>query len=116
MNFDDAIKAHSSWKMKLQAYIAKPDGSLKVADISPDNKCSLGQWIHGEGAKHSALPEYQELKAVHAEFHKAAADVVKRADAGEKVTEEVMLGGKSKYAEVSTKVVSLIMKMKAKAS
>ena len=114
MNFDDAIKAHSAWKMKLSTYIAKPDGSLKVVEIEPDNKCALGQWIYGEGAKHSALPEYGTLKSEHTKFHKCAAAVVKKADAGQNVTEEVTLGGKSEFAQASSAVVSAIMKMKSK--
>lgn len=115
MNFDEAIKAHSDWKLKLTQYVNNPNGSLKAAEIAPDNLCALGKWIYGEGQKYANLPEFKELQAIHAEFHKAAADVVRRADSGQKVTEEVVLGAKSKYAEVSGKVVSLIMKMKLKA-
>lgn len=115
MNFDEAIQAHSSWKMKLATYLKKPDGSIKAIEIQVDNKCQLGQWIHGEGAKHSSLPEYQTLKTEHAKFHKAAAEVVKKADAGQSITEEIALGAKSDFASASNSVVSAIMMMKRKA-
>lgn len=114
MNFDEAIKAHSDWKIKLTQYLKKPDGSLKAETIAPDNLCALGKWIHGEGQKFAQFPEFKELQSIHAEFHKAAADVVRRADSGQQVSAEVTLGAKSKYGEVSSKVVSLIMKMKLK--
>jgi len=112
MNFDDAITAHSAWKLKLTSYLKHPDGSLKVEDIQSDSKCNLGQWIHGEGTKWASSPHYTELKAEHARFHKAAASVVRKADSGQAVAEEVALGAKSDFANASSAVVSAIMHMK----
>jgi hypothetical protein len=117
MNFDEAVKAHAGWKMKLTTYLGKPDGSLKVAEIEVDNRCALGKWIHGEGAKYSSLPEFAELKAQHASFHKAAANIVTRADRGERnLTAETALGGNSEYSKCSSAVVGAIISMKHKAS
>lgn len=115
MNFDDAIKAHSAWKIKLSTYLRKPDGSLKAAEIEPDNKCALGQWIHGEGATHASLPEFTTLKSEHIKFHKAAAEVVRKADSGKDTSEETALGGKSEFSTTSQAVITAIMVMKRKA-
>lgn len=115
MDFDEAIKAHSAWKMKLSTYLKKPDGSLKASDIQVDNKCALGQWIHGEGAKYSSLAEFATLKAEHARFHKAAAQVVQKADSGQDTSEETSLGSKSEFAQASSSVVSAIMAIRRKA-
>lgn len=115
MNFDEAIAAHSAWKMKLSTYLRKPDGSLKPADIQVDNKCALGQWIHGDGSKFKASPEYETLKNEHAKFHKAAAEVVKKADSGQSTAEETAIGSKSDFGKASTAVVTAIMAMKKKA-
>lgn len=112
MDFDAAIAAHSSWKIKLSTYLRKPDGSLKIADVQVDNKCQLGQWIHGEGKKWSHLPEFTTLKTEHARFHKAAAEVIRKADAGQNVSEDVAIGGKSEFAQASAKVISAIMSMR----
>lgn len=114
MNFDEAIKAHSDWKLKLSTYLNKPDGSLKAGEAELDNKCALGQWIHGEGGKYSTQPEYSTLKTEHAHFHKCAGSVIRKADSGQKVAEEVALGSKSEFAAASSAVVMAIMKMKAK--
>lgn len=116
MDFDGAIKAHSAWKMKLSQYLAKPDGSLKPADIQQDNKCDLGKWIYGEGAEFSTLSEYNTLKTEHATFHKCAAEVVRKADSGQSVSEEVALGSKSEFATASSAVVGAIMSMRRKAT
>jgi hypothetical protein len=114
MNFDEAVAAHSAWKLKLSTYLRKPDGSLKASDIAVDNKCVLGQWIYGEGKKHAALPEYGALKGAHTKFHTVAADVVRRADSGKNVSEELALGGASDFSRASSEVVKAILNMKSK--
>jgi methyl-accepting chemotaxis protein len=116
MNFDEAINAHSAWKIKLAMYIRRPDGSIKVGDVCVDNKCALGRWIYGEGAKWSHLPQYETLKEEHARFHRSAGEVVKKADKGENMVEEVALGSTSEFASASSAVVKAILEMKASAS
>ncbi len=116
MDFDQAISAHSAWKMKLSTYLRKPDGSIKSAEVQVDNKCALGQWIYGEGAKWNTLPEYTTLKNEHAKFHKAAAEVVRKADSGDSVSEDIALGSKSDFAAASNAVVSSIMAIRRKAT
>lgn len=116
MNFDDAVKAHSAWKMKLSGYIRNPDGSLDPKAIQPDNLCDLGKWIYQSASDHADLEEYKKLKECHAKFHKCAADIVTRADKGEKLTDEIALGSNSDYAKLSLEVVGLIMTMKKKVS
>lgn len=51
MNFDEAIKAHAAWKIKLKQYIHKPDKNLSADVVGKDNLCDLGKWIYGEGEK-----------------------------------------------------------------
>jgi hypothetical protein len=98
--------------MKLSLYLRKPDGTLHPHEIEPDNKCDLGKWIVGEGAKFSALPTFRSLKVGHARFHKAAADVVRRADSGANTVEEVALGADSEFGHASRGVVQAIMSMR----
>ena len=112
MNFDDAIRAHVDWKMKLKTYLAKPDKSLDAAKVSLDNQCALGQWLRGEGAKFTSNPKFSQLVAEHAKFHKTAAHIITKADSGASVAQEVALGAKSEFADVSQKVVSLLMECK----
>jgi len=115
MNFDDAVKAHSEWKSKLSRYIEHPDHSLKPSEVTIDTNCALGKWIESDGRKHAALPEFTRLKAEHQRFHKAAAGIITKVDAGADETKEVALGAKSEFSEASAAVVTAIMAMKAKA-
>jgi hypothetical protein len=114
MNFQQAIEAHVAWKMKLSHYIAKPDHSLNAATVSQDSNCELGRWLNGEGRKHAGTPEFAKLVADHAHFHAAAGDVIRKADSGQRVDDEVALGSKSEYASASNAVVSALMKLKMK--
>jgi len=114
MDFDQAIAAHSAWKGKLSKYLQNPDRSLQPTEIAVDDRCDLGKWIAGEGKKFAKLPEYAAVKSDHTRFHKVAASIVQRANAGEKVAEEVALGAKSEFAVASSAVVRSIMSLKAK--
>jgi len=115
MNFDDAVKAHAEWKMKLSNYIRSPDKSLDANVVCKDDQCALGKWIYGEGKTHSALTEYSTLKTEHAKFHNAAADIIRKADAGQNMNDQIVFGSDSDYAKSSASVVSAIMAMKKKA-
>jgi methyl-accepting chemotaxis protein len=114
MNFDQVIASHSQWKSKLSAYLRNPDRSLQPSDVSADNKCELGKWIAADGAKLANEPEFSTLKAEHTRFHKAAADIIRRANSGEKVAEETVLGATSEFLSCSTNVVQALMHIKSK--
>jgi hypothetical protein len=116
MDFDGAISAHAAWKAKLSKYLQVADKSLKAADVGMDGLCALGLWLNGEGKKYSSYAEFSDLKTHHAAFHTEAAELIKRADHGEKVSEEVGLGANSRYAKASSQVVQSILKMKIKAT
>jgi methyl-accepting chemotaxis protein len=114
MDFLGAIKAHHDWKQKLAEYLAKPDGHLKATDVSFDHKCSLGEWIHGDGAAYAKFPEFSTLKTEHARFHKAASEVINKANSGQRVSAETALSGKSEFAVASGACVMAIMRMRGK--
>lgn len=114
MDFQQAIKAHVDSKMKLSSYIAKPDKSLNAGAVSGDGNCDLGKWLKGDGAKYAKDPEFAKLIVDHAHFHKAAGEIIRKADSGARVSEEVALGSKSEYASASSAVVNALMKLKMK--
>lgn len=114
MNFDDAMRAHSDWKIKLQRYLRNPDGSINAVTLGQDNQCVLGKWLYGEGRSFSNHPEYQQLLQSHKSFHQCASDIVVRSDRGENLQDAVVLGSSSAYGKNSSTVASLIMKLKLK--
>jgi hypothetical protein len=87
---------------------------LNPAVVADDKACELGKWLICDGRAHSSLPEYTNLITDHARFYKAASEVIRKADSGQNVTEEVVIGGKSEFAAASTGVVQAIMSLKNK--
>lgn len=112
MDFDAALLAHADWKRKLKAYLKTPDRSLQPAEVALDNKCKLGEWIAGEGREYAASPLFKTLTAEHARFHKAAAELVRRANLGENVDEDVAFGASGEFSKATAAVVGAIVEMK----
>lgn len=82
--FEEAVSVHMQWKQKLRAILDGREVSLEADSASSDCNCELGKWIHGEGAMHKSEPAYQELLQAHANFHQAAADLMAKAQAGDR--------------------------------
>jgi hypothetical protein len=112
LNFMSAIEAHVGWKIRLQAYIdGTSEEKLDASVIEPDNNCVLGKWIHGSGGKrYGEHPLFEELKRIHASFHRCAADVVNKVDGGEKETAlKVLTTGE--YPKYSHQVKALLARL-----
>ncbi len=60
----------------------------------------------GEGRCFAGAPDYARLMAEHARFHRAAAILIRRADSGQQVAEDVALGGQSEFAQASGAVIT----------
>ncbi len=112
MNFDDAIRAHGEWTDKLALYVRSPDQSLDYELVSRDDQCALGKWIHGEGSCHADLSEFRIMTEAHARFHRAAGDIVRRADRGERVKVETDLAGQSPFGRASEEVIRALAALK----
>jgi methyl-accepting chemotaxis protein len=112
INLDEAVQTHSDWKRKLQNYLANPDGSIDATKLAMDNACTLGQWLYGDGKKFANLPEYNQLVEAHKNFHKSAADIVRRKEGGEDVSADMALGSHSPFAKHSMDVVMMIKRIK----
>lgn len=114
MNTQEAILAHARWKTLLATYLSCPNGSINANNLQADDKCDLGHWIHHEGKAFAALPEYTALLSSHAKFHRAAADIVRKADTGRAVNADAELGMSSPFGVASLAVVSAIKTLFAK--
>ncbi|MFN8671999.1 MAG: CZB domain-containing protein [Candidatus Sericytochromatia bacterium] len=117
LNFKTAIDAHSQWKVRLSTYIrGSSTEELKVENIEVDNKCVLGKWIHGEGGEKYGN-DIEELKKVHAHFHKEAGFVLKTYLTGNKdgALKQLEAGDYAKYSvEVKRILMQLYLRLKDK--
>jgi hypothetical protein len=103
MDWMEIIRAHVMWKQRLTALLAgESTETLDPETIRLDNRCALGQWIYGEGAAMAHLPRYEEVRELHAQFHRNAADVVQLFSAGQIDEAQALLGGA--YSKLSEKL------------
>ena len=112
MNINEAIAAHVEWKAKLSSYLSRPDESLNYFDILANDRCQLGLWLYGKGRSLARYKEYENAVQLHTRFHRAAAEVVRRANAQESVDEDVVLGSRSDFAMRSVDLVNALLALK----
>jgi methyl-accepting chemotaxis protein len=111
-DFDTAIEAHRQWKVRLRKAIAEKT-SLDADSICRDDRCPLGQWLHGDGGRRWGVnPGFVALLDKHAEFHSVAGQVARQITAGALDSAERLIGSGSKFAQVSTEVCTLLTRAK----
>ncbi len=82
MDLDQALAAHTHWKSRLRAFLADGSEKLDAALVRRDDRCDLGQWLHGVARRHGDEPAIRSLVAEHAQFHAAVAEIVELATSG----------------------------------
>ncbi|WP_298136235.1 CZB domain-containing protein [Acidiferrobacter sp.] len=112
INIMDAINAHVQWKIRLQDFLdGKTQEALDPMVIGRDDRCVLGQWIHGPALRHfHENPTFQKLRADHAQFHLFAANVVKLTQDNDRSAARALLDGD--YQRISHKVVHALTDLK----
>lgn len=109
---DKAIGAHGAWKVKLRQNI---DGTLALvpAEVGVDNRCEFGKWLYSlAGTPVAADPHYKEILDLHKAFHKIAATVVTKVQAGDKAGAETSIGLKGDYTVASAKLTAKMVEWK----
>lgn len=115
MDLDNAIAAHAEWKTTLRKAIQQKE-QLDVMTLSDDNKCPLGQWLHGDAKdKYGTLESHSRCIAKHSEFHKCVGDVATLVNAGKYTEAEQMLSGGTKYSTASSAVGGAIIGLRKEA-
>ncbi len=78
LDMKSALDAHLAWTHRLEDQMhGTASEELEVGTVASDCNCVLGKWIHGDAkARLSHMPEYKELKQIHAEFHLTAGEIL----------------------------------------
>jgi len=108
--FYHAVEAHIKWKIRLQKHLdGTSEEKLNPDVICLDNQCALGKWIYGDGQGYQNMEGFEDLRLTHADFHKCASEVVRKADSGEKNEAENIF--KNDYALLSKNITRMLVKM-----
>jgi hypothetical protein len=108
---DEAIYAHSRWKMRLRGIIQSGQSEVSLLIIRSPHECQFGEWLDSsKDAKKSSY--YQRVSSIHAQFHEEAAEVAKLALNGlaEEANKKMEMG--SKFSEISAKLVNVLAEWK----
>ena len=109
---DKAVGAHSAWKQRLKTAIDTGKSEVTVENACKDNVCAFGQWLYGStiaaGAK--GLPGYNEVKGLHATFHKHAGEILDLALKGKKAEATGLMGVTANYSKVSAQLTQAMIK------
>ena len=75
-SIDDAILAHHIWIARFQNALSGIDrATLNPVRIRKDTECAFGEWLHGNPDAFPSQESFENIKALHAAFHDAAADI-----------------------------------------
>ena len=103
--FDKAIFAHSQWKHRLRQAIETGESEWTVADVRSDKGCEFGKWLDDLPPAKKTPQRYSDLRSLHAEFHKAASEVLTLALSGKKNAAQVAMASGSHFRVISAKLV-----------
>ncbi len=86
-----AVAAHGQWKVKFRDFMA---GKLELDAnvVQVNNQCPFGKWLEAEGKTAMASYHFDDIHRLHTEFHKVAAEVIRKKKSGD-------LNGAQKYLD-----------------
>jgi hypothetical protein len=109
---DHAIAAHAKWKYRLMEAIDTGKSQWRVSDVRTDNACEFGKWLIALPLSQRLSEHSKKVRALHAEFHGLAADVLELALAGRKAEATAAMALRSRFAEVSSNLTMAVMAWK----
>lgn len=79
LDFAAAIRAHQAWKGRLLAVVEGQSQDMPAsAEVSRDDLCVLGRWLHGPGCQaFQGEPLLDTVRTTHARFHLLAGAVLR---------------------------------------
>ena len=113
---DHAIAAHAKWKYRLMDAINTGKSEWHVSDVRTDNACEFGKWLSALPLSERLSEHCRKVRALHAEFHWLAADVLELALAGRKDEATAAMALRSRFAAVSSSLTMAVIAWKEAAA
>lgn len=74
---EDAVHAHSLWKIRLRKAARDGETNLPVEMICLDDQCKFGKWLGQLSDEMNDSPRVAEVRQLHLRFHLRAGDVAR---------------------------------------
>ena len=112
LDVDKVIAAHGQWKTKFRAAITRYE-QLDAANITRDDCCELGKWIHGPvKIRLGKQPRFTELLGSHKKFHLEAGEIAQTINQKRYSVATQMLEPGSPFSRASLDVTNLLGALK----
>jgi len=111
VNFDEAIKAHTYWKVMLK-WLINGQRPLDVSTVSLDSVCELGKWIAKEGQAYAGQAVFDAFVRQHQAFHEAAGAVARLVESGHRAQADAMMAPQGEFTVASEKTIAAIKEFK----
>ena len=108
---EQAIFAHSRWKVHLKQAIETGKSDFNVKDTSNPHACAFGEWLDSEDGK--TLPGHDTIAELHEEFHIEASNILALALRGSasEATAKMQIG--SKFSQSTARLVNALAEIQS---
>jgi len=88
-----AIAAHGAWKDAFIQSIRSGQVDSLPPSVNDDHRCAFGAWLFGETvpARERRGAHFMKVRSLHAEIHRLAEDILKKARAGRRTEAKKLL-------------------------
>ena len=109
---EQAIADHAAWKTRFRDFV-NGRVELDAATVGLPNHCLFGKWLEKEGER-MLLPKeaHDEIYALHAEFHRVAAETIKKKNSGDLNGAMQYLTANGAFGQASAALVQRMLKLK----
>ncbi len=90
-----ALGAHIAWRARLVDAVESGDCSYDIATVAADDKCEFGKWLNDNrrDLTATAADDYATVVDLHARFHRATAETLRKVSAGDDAGARADLSG-----------------------
>ncbi|WP_323786343.1 CZB domain-containing protein [Thalassovita sp.] len=108
---DDAMRAHSDWKLRLREAAVYGDTDLPVEEIKSDVCCDFGEWLQSLPHFLRNSGEVREVDRLHKMFHACAGGIAEQIYLGQFDIAISNLSG-HEYNDLSVELAKAMMRWK----
>jgi len=108
---DAVLAAHAAWKARFHDFLVGRSG-VDVAVLGTTDHCAFGNWLDRYGAQYLKKAQYEEIDALHAAFHKVAAEVVAKLKARDFAGAHALIAAGGEMEQASSALAAKLLVVK----
>jgi hypothetical protein len=109
---ESVVKAHVRWFQDLRKAVETGQCGKRAASVASDEECEFGKWVHTDLRALCSRELFEQIRDIHADFHRAAASIYALALAGNQANARAALGANSELARLSRRLIEQVEKLR----